>query len=300
MNNNEQEIESLLRQSPRPRPPTGLKAKLLSQVQPSRKRAEQKETDMSMSQSWLRRWWPVFAPATVSLMCVVVMAVQHAEISGLKRSLQTLSHAASPEMDEKAEVVTSQRRAVPIDSATREQQEIGRLQELAKEMTTDIARLEQIKAENVTLQSQLSSPTSEFTPEELDVLKEEKEKANSMVCINHMKQLGLSARVWAQDNGHVMPPTILAMTNEMNTPKILRCPSDTGRTQAPTFSDFSSVNSSYDYLAPGESEVQVDRVLFRCRIHGHISLVDGSVQAGIKEHPEWIVERDGKLYFKSR
>jgi hypothetical protein len=44
-----------------------------------------------------------------------------------------------------------------------------------------------------------------------------------------------------------------------------------------------------------------NRVLSRCPIHGNIGLCDGSVQGYIgKKHPDWLVEQNGKLYFKPR
>ena len=40
-------------------------------------------------------------------------------------------------------------------------------------------------------------------------------------------------------------------------------------------------------------------MLFRCPIHGHVCLSDGSVQAEVaKKHPDWLVQRDGKLYLQ--
>src|SRR5437667_387891 len=46
------------------------------------------------SVSWLRRWWPALAPATVSLACAVVLAVQQTQINELEQRLQILSPAA--------------------------------------------------------------------------------------------------------------------------------------------------------------------------------------------------------------
>ena len=42
------------------------------------------------------------------------------------------------------------------------------------------------------------------------------------------------------------------------------------------------------------------RVAFRCPIHGHLGLIDGSVQGYVanRQHPEQIVPRGGKLYFE--
>jgi hypothetical protein len=88
------------------------------------------------------------------------------------------------------------------------------------------------------------------------------------------------------------------MTNEMNTPKILHCPADENRQAATGWSDYTPANCSYEYLAPGGSPTEPNRVLFRCGIHGNIGLCDGSVQMGVgKNHPGKLVKRDGKLYF---
>jgi hypothetical protein len=89
------------------------------------------------------------------------------------------------------------------------------------------------------------------------------------------------------------------MTNEMSTPKILFCPADTGRQAAANWSTFASGNCSYEYLAPSAPDTEPTRVMFRCPIHGSLGLCDGSVQMGVgKTHPEWVIQRDGKLYFQ--
>lgn len=59
-------------------------------------------------------------------------------------------------------------------------------------------------------------------------------------------------------------------------------------------------NLSYEFLAAGEKEAdrEPQRISVRCPIHGNIGLSDGSVQSRVaKEHPDWLVERDGKLFF---
>jgi hypothetical protein len=184
------------------------------------------------------------------------------------------------------------------DAAARTQQEIERLKALASQLTAEVAQLEQLRAENTKLRSQLEAPPAGIlTPEETDALAKAKERAEQITCINNLKQLGLAARIWSLDNGHMSPPNILDMTNEMSTPKILACPGDHAREAAKGWASYTPANCSYEYLAPSAPETEPTRVLFRCPIHGHVGLVDGSVQAIAKDHPERLVQSNGKLYF---
>ncbi len=74
-------------------------------------------------------------------------------------------------------------------------------------------------------------------------------------CVNNLKQVGLTFQIWAGDNNDKFPmqvsvtnggtlefvptgrvfPHFLAMSNELNTPKILVCPLDRKRTAAWSF-----------------------------------------------------------------
>lgn len=88
--------------------------------------------------------------------------------------------------------------------------------------------------------------------------------AERMTCVNNLKQIGLSYRLWAGDYGDQYPfastnatsslafansPQVFRhyaiMSNELNTPKILVCPADTKRTRATDFVKFSNANVSY-------------------------------------------------------
>src|SRR5260221_385104 len=75
-------------------------------------------------------------------------------------------------------------------------------------------------------------------------------------CINNLKQIGLSYRIWAGDNGDKYPMEVSVtnggsmelvatgnvvacfqvMSNELSTPKLLICPEDTSRHYATNFS----------------------------------------------------------------
>ena len=89
----------------------------------------------------------------------------------------------------------------------------------------------------------------------LPALAKAKAKAQKIACTNNLKQVGLSFRIWANDNGDVFPMGVstnqggsselrrnpgqtadtvyynfLVKSNELSTPKVVICPSDSGRT----------------------------------------------------------------------
>jgi len=132
----------------------------------------------------------------------------------------------------------------------------------------------------------------------LPALARAKSQAKSIQCVNNLKQIGLATRIWAIDHGEVFPSDFLSMSNELVNPKILVCPGDTNRPVATDWASLTTANCSYEYLAPSGTSVEPQRILTRCSIHGNIGLCDGSVQMGVaKNHPETLVQRDGKLYY---
>ena len=88
---------------------------------------------------------------------------------------------------------------------------------------------------------------------------------NRIGCVSNLKQVALAARMWANDNGDKFPwqvststigtmelifgpnvaPHFLAMSNELNTPKILACGHDVKRSKAVFFSEFDDMHLSY-------------------------------------------------------
>jgi hypothetical protein len=295
------QIENILRLAPKPAPPTGLKDRLIAQLRlPAAQPASQTPVVTLAPASWLRRWWPVLAPATVSIACAAVLTVQQMEICDLKQA----SLALSRDLAAKASAFsapTAQTNDVVSGAAAaaRTQQEIARLKELAGQLAAEVAQLEQRSAENAKLRTQLAAPPAGlFTPEETDALAKAKERAERIACINNLKQLCLAARILANDSGGMSPPDILSMTNAIGSPKILVCPGDHGREAAKDWASYTSANCSYEYLTPSvhEPETEPSRMMFHCPIHGNWGLCDGSVQVIAKDHPEMLVRRNGKIY----
>jgi prepilin-type N-terminal cleavage/methylation domain-containing protein len=101
----------------------------------------------------------------------------------------------------------------------------------------------------------------------LPALAKAKQKAQQINCVNNLKQVGLSFRMWAGDNGDRYPFKVpgteggaatgltplytfrvfACLSNELNTPKVVVCPSDE-RTQATNFFEFDSGTVKKDFF----------------------------------------------------
>jgi len=292
MNTPEQEIEALLRAAPAPKPPGGLRESLVGQIQ---LRNSQENPGMPRlarpSGNWFQRWWPALAPAAVSLACAAVLTGQQMQLNTIQQTLRSLPQPA-------ATAPAAPSASAPNATSINEDAEIARLTELVARLKAEIAPLEQLRLENETLRRQLNAPAANaLTPEELQAIANAQERAMRIQCVNNLKQLGLAVKVWALDNSNAYPAEVIWMTNEMGSPKILACPADKAHQAAADWSSYTPANCSYEYL--GGTEEEPDRVMFRCPIHGSVGLCDGSVQMGVaKTHPEWFVQRDGKLFMQ--
>jgi hypothetical protein len=100
-------------------------------------------------------------------------------------------------------------------------------------------------------------------------------------CVNNLQQIGLAARLWANDHNDTFPPDFLSMSNEIVSPTVLICPGDTRRNlpAGASWSQLTSRNITYEYLKPGlkEDSSMMNSVIFRCPIHGTVCYGDGSV-----------------------
>src|SRR5438093_954184 len=69
-----------------------------------------------------------------------------------------------------------------------------------------------------------------WTKEEPSAVAEDAQETRALLtCVDHLKQIGLAARIWANDHQERLPFNFLAMSNELSTPEMLVCPSDTAR-----------------------------------------------------------------------
>lgn len=107
----------------------------------------------------------------------------------------------------------------------------------------------------------------------LPALAKQKGKKERIDCVNNLKQIGLSFRIWAGDGGDRYPmamPTnqggtmeyvltgevfrhFQAMSNELGSTRILICPADKTRAPAPDFTRLANTNLSY-FVVPDANE----------------------------------------------
>lgn len=125
------------------------------------------------------------------------------------------------------------------------------------------------------------APTAIMAGMALPALAKAKSKAQSINCVNNLKQLGLGARIYATDHNDQMPPDILSMKQELVNPKMLFCPMDpaAGSRKDVTWDSLQKDSISYEYLGAGKMDgSNPQAVMFKCRFHGHVCHMDGSVQ----------------------
>lgn len=161
--------------------------------------------------------------------------------------------------------------------------EVGQLRKQAGEtatLRTQAAEAAQLRARLATAMQDLARAESQLadavklSSEELQQVKAE---AQSVGCVNNLKQIGLAARIWASDHKDFFPPDFISMKDELATPKILFCPADTAAIRVTEWSQLNPSSISYRFLNPNGNDNDPNKLLTTCPIHGHTGLSDGSV-----------------------
>ena len=125
-------------------------------------------------------------------------------------------------------------------------------------------------------------PTAVMAGITLPALAKAKGRAQSIACVNNLRQMGLAARIYATDHNGSYPPDFPSMKGELPNPLVLFCPADpknVGRAGL-TWADFDPSQSSYEFVTHGLIEStpgSEKKILFRCRIHGNVCTGDGNV-----------------------
>jgi len=139
----------------------------------------------------------------------------------------------------------------------------------------------------------------------LPALARAKARAQSINCINNMKQVGLAYRTWALDHEDQFQSNVSTnkggtlelaikgadgfdqngvyqlqvLSNELASAKILVCPADNSKQVAASFAGLQPGNVSYQIrYGTNLSDANPQEILAVCPVHGHTLHCDGSVQ----------------------
>lgn len=293
-------LEQIMSEAPAPRPPADLLRQLQAQIALPAAAAPWRNgaTTVELPPFW-RRWFPALAFTLFLLSCVVVIGFQANWLSQLKQDNERLrANAASlaPLRDDLAQKLKAQAQQDELARLRANAEEARRLRAEAESLRQLPRQIAQLARENQELTASLAARGGASTF--LDEARQEEERRE---CVNHLKQLGLAARVWALDNSDKYPTSLVLMSNELNSVKILICPSDKSKARhaSTPWAGFSDEMSSYQFLATGDKDEEFPQsVLSKCPIHHNYGLADGSVQMiNPKKYRE--VKRDGRLYLEN-
>jgi hypothetical protein len=285
---NDSQIETLLRKAPSPAPPSDLLAQLHNEV-----RVRQTGSDHCAASIWpgLLRWWPVAACLIIG---ITVVTGQIGTAERLNRENEWLRAVISDLEQLRSQNSEYQRLASIPDEIKRMEAERAEIQSLRAEITSlrnALAEAKTLGAENARLAGQLNLPTGTLAEGSFS-------KTKRIKCINNLKNIGLAARIWASENHDTLPLDFLSMKDQLNTPKVLHCPSDENRPMATNWDSFSEAACSYEILSPGVSAAEGQVVYVRCRIHEIFGLADAAVIQS--EGGRVLAQKDGKWILESR
>ena len=108
--------------------------------------------------------------------------------------------------------------------------------------------------------------------------------------MSQLKQIGLAARLYANDNNDWFPQVSRPLTNELGRASVLICPGDLLRPRPTSFADLDWSSVSYVLDAPGRRLLpgEVGVPLAHCRTHGHFVDSEGG-QAGTNRYPPRLI-----------
>ncbi len=124
-----------------------------------------------------------------------------------------------------------------------------------------------------------------------------KRRAQGMSCASNLQSVSLAARLYSGDHQEVFARSLLEMSNEVITPKVLICPADSARKGSSQWAKLTSTpweslttnDLTYVWLASGQPETNWNQLLWHCPVHGYFVRADGGV-----------VGRDGKKVRSSK
>jgi hypothetical protein len=295
---NDTTIERLLFQAPRPAAPADLLNLLRAEIALPSPRPAAREVRPAGNR--LRRWFPALAFSVLMLSCAVMIAVQGNWTAKLKRQNESLRATAAnlPQLREQhAALEKLQTQQDELLRLRNDNEDLHKLQAEVAQLRDLPAQIQQLRSENERLAKSMNAPAAANNGQ--NFFDDAQLQADRIACVNNLKQIGLGAFVWSGDNNDKFPTSLVVMSNELNTVKILICPSDKARQNygSLTWNQFQDSMSSYQYFAQPDDKADPQCVIAKCPIHHNYLLADGSVH---QIDPDKYVEviKDGRMYLQ--
>ena len=109
-----------------------------------------------------------------------------------------------------------------------------------------------------------------------------KRRTETTSCRKTMSSNGIAALLWANDNNQkTFPDSLVQLSNEIGSTRILICPGDHSRQPASSWTTLTSSNCSYEILHPNLLATDPTNAFLRCKIHGHLGYTDSRVVDGV-------------------
>lgn len=292
---NDATIESILSLAPSPAAPPELLGRLQAAIvlQPAKVETNSHRT----RQSPLRRWFPALAFGLLLISSAVMFAMQASRTAALKQRNEALRAAATtlPQLREQHatwEKAVAQQQE--LDGLRKDNDELHQLQAEVARLQSLSAQVQHLREQNQQLSA---APVANNSAAGRGFFEDAEKQAERTRCVNNLKQIGLAVRIWAGDNNDKYSTSLVAMSNELSTVKILICPGDKAHQINSTlsFNEFQDNMTSYQYLAQPDDEKYPNCIIAKCPIHNNYLLADGSVQEINPAHVHE-VKRDGRWY----
>jgi hypothetical protein len=271
---NDIEIETILRRVPAPKASRNLEGKLIAAIHLERAAASPRRL---MTGSASKRWLPILSYGGLAAACLAVTSWQATELAIVRReneALRTKGQDLDALRAANAEVQTLRNANAALNRLRQDNNDIPRLRSEIERLRAQMAELPQLRVDNQRLRAAAVAIPGALP----DPFGEAKEKAERVGCVNNLKQLGLGARIWANDHHGRIPPDFISMTNELGSWRVFQDPGDNVRQI-----------TNWDQVAAEETDYQIDAtgltvndkpniVLYECPRHRAVCLLDGSVQ----------------------
>lgn len=278
---NDTQLEAALRKAPSRPAPAGLLDQLEADIALSR--PETARADWREAAPWWRRW--SLAWACVTLAAITTLAMQQRTITRLREDTALLRDGTAglnQLLQENKELAALRVQHRELESLRRDNLDLQRLRQEVGQLRAQALELAALQAENERLlaEKRQAARAAVGTPNGQDPAEKDDAWVATHFCTQNLKQIGLGARIWANQHGDVYPSDFLTMKKELGSAKNLVCPADTARDRE-AMTNWASVTPaaiSYDMISPGMKTTNGTEIIFaRCPIHGTLLANDGSV-----------------------